>query len=226
MAGFKNIEEGKVTKEGKGENDATVSSSKSGCCDVPIDPSVVSVVENMTERYREEDSLERKSPLCCRSCCDLLRACIICDIVFIALDILGILLFFMGITLNVAIDYEDIDTYDDDTYDDIIPANEAQEELDRNHTLLNVLITKNSLGIVFCTIGIVGAARFHKNLVLTTATWFVIDCIWSIVNRRWTGIVVTACFAYPHFALFSALKNGTITRETYAMERHCCCDSE
>jgi len=223
MAVSRNIEEGKRADERELDETASMPSktSKSRCHVLPIDASVVSMVETITERHRAEDSLERQTPLCCRWCCDLLRACIICDIIFIGLDILGIILFLMGITINNTLDFSSREIYDDDVYDKAL--NEAEAESDRNTTI--ELIIKNCLGMLFCTIGIIGAANFKKALVLVTAIWFCVDFIWSIINLRWTGIVVTACFAYPHFALFMALKKGNIAKENYARERFCCCDA-
>jgi len=227
MAVSRNIEEGKGANQRELDETASMPSktSKSGCYVVPIDASVASKVETITERHRAEDSLERQTPLCCRSFCDLLRACIICDIIFIVLDIVGIILFLMGITINNTLDFSNREIYDDDVYDEVLneALNEAQAESDRNTTI--ELIIKNCLGMFFCTIGIIGAANFNKTLVFVTAIWFCIDCIWSMINTRWTGIVVTACFAYPHFALFMALKKGTIASENYARERFCCCDA-
>ena len=217
MRFFRDIEIGSRSKEDDLDETASMPSENSKTKVIPtIDPSVVSIVETLHERHRIEDENERQSNLCCGSCCDLLRACIIVDIVFILLDIVGILLFFAGITINNS------RTNDDDEYDD----EKSTDCWGCNSNILNVLIIKNSLGMVFCTIGIIGAAKFHKILVLITAIWYVIDFIWSIITRRWTGIVVTACFAYPHFALFMALKKQQITRENYARERYCCCDKE
>jgi hypothetical protein len=146
----------------------------------------------------------------------LVRACIIVNIIFICLAILGLLLSWWGIAW---IDRISSGQYDDDS---VSPGLAQYMEGSDTYFLINIL--QLSLGMPFAIIGIIGAAKFNRYLVLATAIWLCIDVILSGVYRNWPGCLIEGLFAYPHFALFVALKNGTITRKDYLRERHCCCD--
>lgn len=163
------------------------------------------------------DPNERRAVLCCGCCCDLLRACIIVDSLFICFAFLGLLFSWWGISY-----YNDIDlsTTDDDTYIDMVTRNKAYAGI-----WFPIAICVQASGILFATLGIVGASKFSKCLVLAAGIWYCIDLVFAGLWQNWTGILIRGFFAYPHFALYAALRNGDITKDEYMRERHCCCDA-
>ena len=147
----------------------------------------------------------------------LLRACIIVNIVYISYALLALLISWWGIA---AIDALDLSNYDDDQ------TFERLSDLTDSSAWMVVAIIQLSSGLLFASLGIIGAAKFTHCLVLACGIWYCIDLLISSLFRVWPSALMKGFFAYPHFALFMALKSGKITRENYLVERHCCCDSK
>ena len=180
-------------------------------------------------------SQTRKADLCCGCCCDLVRACIIVDVFDILLSIMLVVLSVLGLEIDDRfINTIDFSVYNDSNnnddmmvIDDDDDNNEMVRQDDNSDRLLmsvTVITIMTGCGILFSFIGILGAYKLQKYLVLCTAIWYCVDFIRSAVTLQWVNSVVVACFAYPHFALFMALRKNKITRGNYsATEKHCCC---
>jgi len=167
---------------------------------------------------------ERKSQLCCFFLCDLVKAKVIADALFIVLVLFYLLISYfpesriaerMGM-VPLHVDNGDRMNGNDDFVDDngIIDP------------WLVVGYVKLSSAIVFCSIGIFGALKFNKSLVLVSAVWYVCYAILNIAdweNRRWIGTFMALAFSYPSWHLFVALHNKTIQKENYSNEKYCCC---
>mmetsp|Transcript_15837 Transcript_15837/g.36668 ORF Transcript_15837/g.36668 Transcript_15837/m.36668 type:complete len:242 (+) Transcript_15837:143-868(+) len=190
---------------------ATESPSKCERSVISIEPSVLQLV-TIGEGV---DPNARQAQLCCGCCCDLLRACIIVNIVYISYAILALLVSWWGMAPILAMDISD---YDDDF--------EIRSDMDDTLSWMVVVIIQLSSGMLFASLGIIGAAKFTPCLVLSCGIWYCIDLLISSLSRVWPAALMKGFFAYPHFALFMALKGGKITRENYLVERHCCCDSK
>lgn len=175
---------------------------------ISIEPSILQLVTV----GEEIDPNERQAQLCCGCCCDLVRACIIVDIVYLCYSVLFILASWWGLSI---VDRFDLSDNDDDG------SNDGDDS-----SVLFLVIIQLSTGILFASLGIIGASKFRHCLVLACAIWFCIDLIISGFNMVWPSALMKGFFAYPHFALFMALKSGKITRKNYMVERHCCCDSK
>jgi hypothetical protein len=159
-----------------------------------------------------EESSERKSGLCCGSCCDLVRGCIVVNMLNIFLTIWFLVVSIQGINRIFAVLGV---VADDDQF--VAP----QGTFDRSGV---IGLVRTSCGIPFALIGIFGAFRFQKYAVLCTAIWYFMDIIPGVLNMCWPNAVVSAFFCYPHVHLFLELWSGTITRENYSTtEQHCCC---
>mmetsp|Transcript_1133 Transcript_1133/g.2507 ORF Transcript_1133/g.2507 Transcript_1133/m.2507 type:complete len:233 (-) Transcript_1133:328-1026(-) len=163
-----------------------------------------------------EESDKRKADLCCGSCCDYLRACVIVNIVTIVYNGLGIFLYIIGVSfLNSAVNSDDI-VFDDD---------EVEAMVDQVNDMFVIAFVLAGLSLLFAIIGIVGAAKYNKAVVLATGVYYIIDVfLVAILQQDFTGAVMMLFFAYPHIGLFLAIKRGHITKETYERERYCCCD--
>ena len=181
---------------------------------LPMESSVLQLVSTGTELVNLED--QRIADLCCGVCCDLVRACIIVDCCDIALSVMLVVLSALGYSefFIDTINFNVFDPIDDDEY---------REGIVKERNIYTFTTVMTGCGIFFSIIGIVGAMRFHKYMVLATAIWFCVDVIRCVVTLQWINTVVTGCYAYPHIALFLALRNGKIARERYHIEKHCCC---
>jgi hypothetical protein len=171
-----------------------------------ITAQVVSTLENF------DDPHERKTDLCFGSCCDVRLACIC---------VCGIYLFFMSMLLLASLcgfrKFDHVGTWT------FLENNETDDE-GRKNTYFGVYDFQIGLGFFFGLLGLNGARIFNKYLVFVTGFWFCVDAILYMVSLNWFSAVFIGAYAYPHFALFLALKNGTLTRENYEeTEKHCCC---
>eukprot|EP00536_Pseudo-nitzschia_multiseries_P006511 jgi/Psemu1/239441/estExt_Genewise1.C_1390066 len=117
-------------------------------------------------------------------------------------------------TISFSLIYGDNVQYDDDEVQSIMNA------FDKTTTGLAIA---NSVGGVICTlIGIVGAAQFNRIATNIGSTWYVFECIRSLVLGDIVGAVFAACFCYPHAVFYHELKNGVMSRENYPKEKICC----
>jgi len=195
------------------------SSTKGSRCTrvvLPVESSVVDMVlASGLDTELEEDPGRRQTRLYCGVCCDVRLASMVQLVLYF-------LWMFSSFDYNKRL-YKDAKTmmeaciYDDD----IVEENEiyAMEQADR----MAVLMIKNASALPFCVIGIYGAFRFNKYLVLCAGIWCIVDVIWGLVLLR-PIILVLVFTIYPLFALFEAIHSGKMTPENYRRrERHCCC---
>ena len=205
---------------------------------VSVDFSMISGLQNeltdveLAGGANNVSSQTRKADLCCGCCCDLVRACIIVDVCDILLSIMLVVVSVLGLELDESfINTIDFSVYNDSINNDDMMVIDDDDEIfrqednsDRLRMSVTVIAIMTGAGILFSFIGILGAYKLNKYLVLCTAIWYCVDFIRSAVTLQWVNSVVVACFAYPHFALFMALRKNKISRENYsATERHCCC---
>jgi len=195
------------------------------------------------------DESDRKSVICCGCCCDVLRACIIVNILNFVYIIFMFFFAWWGIALwgnlemtnnnGNADDDDDTTTnnnvlymddgdvnyqnYDDD--DDFYMMEQAQQK-EKSLWITKLSIVVQLCGILFTTLGIIGAAKFNKCLVLVCGIWYMIDGMVAGYYLVWPSLFLKAFFAYPHIALYMALKSGSIAPHRYMIERHCCCDAK
>jgi len=107
------------------------------------------------------------------------------------------------------------------------------EGLQKSIGILNQVLIKNSIGIVMALLGIFGALRLHKFLILATGIWYVVDFVWglqffgTVGTRNFTVIIQTSVLFFlgiANFLAFHSLHKGHITRTNYkTRERFCCC---
>jgi len=86
-------------------------------------------------------------------------------------------------------------------------------------------LARMSVSMVFGILGIVGALKFQKYLVLATGLWYCPTyIIMSLLVQRWDGAVLAAIYSYPNFHLFWQFHKKKITKDNYSeTEQHCCC---
>jgi len=161
------------------------------------------------------DQDERKGDLCCGACCDFRTACIIMNSIWLVFYVFGLLAALFGREwFSIISASDDVKQLDDDF---------VQQSFDASGTVFLVVIILAGLGIFFSFVGIIGAAIFQKWLVLAAALWYCGEFALYLVSGNWSAAIVVGSIIYPHFCLFKAIKIGTMTRETFAREQHCCC---
>jgi hypothetical protein len=161
-----------------------------------------------------EDSFRRKATLCCGSCCDLVTACVIADVLNVVVMIINLIMSLLEMPGYLTIELnQSANEMDDDTL-----------ELPKFDWIGIVGITRTVLGIPFGLLGIWAARKFSKPLVLSVGIWHCIYGLLSVIfSRRLVGLFMAGFMAYPHFHLFFELKSGNITKENYKKsEQHCC----
>lgn len=194
-----------------------------------VDSSVLELASAMRNELDDEDEEsvdKRESHICCLVCCDLVKACILCNICDILLTILLVVAAYLQVEgagfFNGAIDLSfggapdvDLSVIDDD---ELLESYENQE---RGVSVATILI---ACGFLFSILGIVGAMKLQKYLVLITGIWYCVDVLRSAISFQYINLVVTASFAYPHLALFHALRKNQLTKKNYENEKYCCGD--
>lgn len=156
-------------------------------------------------RQEEDKQLGRKTMLCFGSCCDIRRACLIVDTIYVIFAICGVVRYATSDTSffnYLGEDAQDIYSKEVYTYTSIVQL---------------------SLGIVFSLVGFFGALTFRNLPVLVAGFWYMADATLYVAFFNWPAAIIIALYAYPHVALSRALHKGVLTRENYRTERHCCC---
>lgn len=183
-----------------------------------VDPSIIQQLSTIAEPA----ATDRQAILCCGFCCDLLRACIIVNVMNYVYIVATFFISWNGIqivnTLNT--DLGEVDYVDDDA------LNDRYSELGTYEGLYFLFIVVELVGLLFTTLGIVGAVKFNRCLVLTCAIWYCFEAIFAMCVAVWWAAIIKGFFAYPHIVLFAALTTGKISRQRYTIERYCCCDSD
>lgn len=185
---------------------------------VSIDPSFLQRISNMDDDT-DDDTVMRKSELCCFSCCDLVRACVITNAIYIVL-----MIFLLLISIFEFPNFHRFDLYNSEGDDYFYSHGNYEDSLQRSMNVRGILaLVRTGCAILFSVIGIIGALRFSKHTVLSAAVWNCVYIVWSCIDRRTTGAVIAVFFAYPNWHLFLTLRNRTISRENYSTEKYCCC---
>lgn len=197
------------------ETSGTMKTAATAAFQLPSGSSALHLVSTGTELLDLED--QRISDLCCGVCCDLVRGCIIVNSCKIVMNILQILLPALGFTDFL------IDTINFDAFAKAFDDDEVMQSVQGERKINTFVTVVTVCSILFSIVGILGASKFRPCLVLTTGIWYCIDAIRCAVTLQWINIAVNGCFAYPHIALFLALRSGKMSRERYHIEKHCCC---
>jgi len=172
----------------------------------------------------DEDENGRQAKLCCGVLCDLIKGVVIADITYILLFSIDVYIQWEEFRALETLGLDDDDGWGDD--DGWTP-----EQIDQLETGYKILFFQRGIGFVFAILGILGACKFQRFLVLASFVWFCCDIAISIYCDIATSIyrraffpgIVTAIIAQPHFSLFRALSRKQLTKENYAFEKYCCC---
>jgi hypothetical protein len=175
------------------------------------------------ESLEEDDDNSRKTNLCLGSCCDVRMACIIVDCIYLFSMVGSLIAYFAGYGVFMASSVNNNNEEEDNAMRDDDLANPTDNIFGPSDYL--AWDFQLGLGVLFGLIGLLGAFRFLPWLVLVHATWLCIDTVLYGVLFNWFTAVVVGAYAYPHIALFMALRKGTLTRKNYNVtERYCCCN--
>ncbi len=194
---------------------------------VSVDSDILERISNI-DGDSDDGSDMRQANLCCFSCCDLVRACIVTNSIFIVimLTLLSLAIYqiptfhwFDLCQFNFDDDYSHFYKNQDDYFYDADMIEDNSLDLKSIFALV-----RTGLAIFFSATGIVGASKFQQRTVLYTAIWYCIYIIWSGLDRMISHAAVGVVFAYPNWHLFFELRRGSITRRDYWREKYCCCE--
>jgi len=197
--------------DGSNSNGRTVSIA------LPLDPSVLAMVSAVRDEVdSDDDSQKRKSQLFCFFCCDLVKACIIMNVIHMLLAAFYVVISVLKVPIGFRIDLYEIygEVYDDDTSG--LPLNPWGV----------VGYFKVVVGYIFSIVAIIGARKFSKPLVLASVVWDLCFTLLSGISQEWSAFFISMPFAYVDIHLYIALRSGAITKENYATEKYCCCGGD
>lgn len=187
------------------------SNSKKASIAVPIDASVLEMISAVRDdEDSDDDSHKRKSQLFCFCCCDLITACIVMNAIIICLSIIRII-----ISEFATLDFGSLNI-------DIYKVEDDDDGIERLDPWGVLSYAKMGVGIFFALVGIVGAIKFNKYMVLSVVIWYFFFFILSAIGREFYITVISIPFAYTNIHCYMALRKGNITRENYATEKAIC----
>ena len=195
----------------------------------------IAVITNSPQNPVPLHQQEKLGSKCCGCCCDYRRAVIIVNSLFIGLGVFLILL------------RDEADKLIQETYDDDAFVDEVSMIIDDYYKKRSILL---GVGLGTAVLAQAGAVYFNIWLVGLHSVWMVADYIMfmmlvmqfeedlqdpyesvgaepaSPVPSFILNAVIVACFLYPHLAFIIEVRNGIMTRETYAREEYSCCCAE
>jgi hypothetical protein len=154
---------------------------------------------------------QKQGHKCCGGCCDVRRAVIIVNIVsvfLLASGLLGVLA-----ARNVVNDSEQV--YEDD---EVAAAIEEFKQLP-----IGWFLTIQVIKILCAAAGIFGAIHYNVYLTGAAALSYCADVVFSLIGLHIPGLILGACFAYPHFFFIKEVRSGIMSKENYPNEEMSCC---
>ena len=190
------------------------------------------------KEQRLVDEEKQGSKFC--GCCDMRRAVIILNVLYLIYVVIGIALIATGIYLTIK------------TGGDTDENNQQQYDAYLEHVKpYNItLMVSAAISVVVTILALVGAERFSYGLVLPKAVWLVIHYFIQLIadiggcnswNKDvvpldpeqqqctipWLGLVIGALVMIfvlsAHIGYLNEVSRGTMKRETYQREKHSCC---
>ena len=141
-------------------------------------------------------------------CCDTRRATIIVNIVNLVLALLSALLY--GLASGFAINELD---------DDAI----KQDLANKGGAIAGIIALFFVIALTFSTLGIYGALKYNKCMVIAAAVWYGLSSLVSLSGGDILGCVLAGLFCYPHIVFVQEMQKGIMTEENYPNEIHSCC---
>lgn len=78
--------------------------------------------------------------------------------------------------------------------------------------------------VVLCFgIGAYGAVQFNTCMVSTALACHVVSLIGNLAALNVGGVILGACFIYPHVGFLMEMRRGIMTPDNYVNEMHSCC---
>ena len=148
----------------------------------------------------EQPSNTRRGKTFCGCCCDMRRAVIIVDIIYLILLAIQVFLYVLVLTLGddvVAVHNDDDFIYDDDfDYGDV--ASSARQ-----------MIAITCLEIVLVGIAVYGAISFSASKVFVGLITYSIGIFVSFALMSLVGLLINGFFVFPHLFLYMEIKVST-----------------
>uniref|UniRef100_A0A6T6HSJ6 Uncharacterized protein n=1 Tax=Craspedostauros australis TaxID=1486917 RepID=A0A6T6HSJ6_9STRA len=153
----------------------------------------------------------KRGHVCCGGCCDVRRATIIVNIIMLCITLLGLL----GVAAAKGVASQAAENADDD---ETITSLQALSDAPVG-VLVAVLLVQSACYVC----GIFGAIKYNSPLVLVAFVCYCVTFAFDLFGANIVGMIITACFAYPHFFLHQEIRNGVMTPENYINEQQSCC---
>eukprot|EP00934_Nitzschia_sp_Nitz4_P002207 Nitzschia sp. Nitz4//scaffold32_size149145//42274//43044//NITZ4_002871-RA/size149145-augustus-gene-0.26-mRNA-1//1//CDS//3329548045//2207//frame0 len=162
---------------------------------------------------------EKQGHVCCMCCCDVRRAAVMVNFANGIFCCLG-----LAVVGSVDSDLVPLDEW----WGMAKQAMELDDDTNPNDllgTYALAICTFFGIGILFSWLGVLGAIRFRRDLVVICALWYLIQGIVTLVLWGWAGVgIIWAGFlAYPNLILFQEITEGIMTYDNYPNEVHSCC---
>lgn len=175
---------------------------------------------------------EKLGSKCCGCCCDMRRAVIIVDAIFIGIGIFIVL-------ARAGADDLMQDAYDDDQF-----VEEASSLIDEYYINRSIFL---GISILTAFLAQVGSVYFNVWLVGLHTVWMVVDYISFLIlaTRLYAELedtyasipkepmsplpgfifngLLTGIFMYPHLGFITEVRAGILTKDTYPREEFSCC---
>jgi hypothetical protein len=156
----------------------------------------------------------KQGHICCGCCCDTRRAAIICNILIIILDVIGVTFIIAGIELKEFAKQYAQNAGDEDDLKDI-------DELPLS--LLVVLVFFHIFQIVMLMLGVQGAITYKRWMVQCAVASYAVAIAVNLFLLDFGDIFIAGLCAYPNILFIREMDQNIMTPDNYPNEVHSCC---
>ena len=122
-------------------------------------------------------------------------------------------IFYVLMIVSISLFINDTQQYDDD---------QVQKVMDTlANTKTSLTIAFNVVGLLSTISGIYGAFTFKTTFTAVGGYWYLLEAGRSLFHLDIILFVTSLVFAYPHAVFYHEVKNGIMSKETYAKEKAC-----
>ena len=196
-----------------------------------------------TRNYARAGVPHKEGHSFCGCLCDMRRACIIIDIVNIAIAVIVTLMFVVAWIHQGKNDEINIDNSFTAASEDAGAAtnlngttlwttnttgldgeDDDDDEFEKFVRAWRLTVTGILLiSVLSFIIGILGALRYSAGMVFCCGLWHCFLFTVNMLALNLLGALLNGLFAYPHFVLVHEIRQGIMNRDRYLLEKQSCC---
>lgn len=171
------------------------------------------------ENFSQDNIAGNHHTQCFNCCCDFRRAVLIVNGITIGFKLLAM----VGVVFFVNYLNNNLEDIENDMNDDQV--RKQVDEMFKSGQVAGLewlfeIIEFISIGLHGC--GIYGALKFKRWGIIVAGTMYALSFVTAIFSMDIVNIVVSGLLVYPHYCMYTLMKDGIMTPHNYHKVASCC----